>query len=71
MWDGSIPHFEALGGTLYAVAKAPIERVAAFADEHGCRNIRPLSAARSNQPTCSNFDSKQPGCPGLCCANFF
>ena len=45
MWEGTIPHFEGLGGALYAVAKAPIERVATFAGEHGWRNIRLLSAA--------------------------
>jgi len=30
MWEGTMPHFEGLGGNLAVVAKAPIERVAAF-----------------------------------------
>jgi predicted dithiol-disulfide oxidoreductase (DUF899 family) len=45
MWEGTMPHLEGLGGALYAVAKAPIERVDAFARDHGWRNIRLLSAA--------------------------
>ena len=48
MWEGAIPHFEGLGGALYAVAKAPIERVDAFASDRGWRNIRLLSAAESS-----------------------
>jgi predicted dithiol-disulfide oxidoreductase (DUF899 family) len=48
MWEGTMPHFEGLGGALYAVTKAPIGRVAAFARGHGWRNIRLLSAAGSN-----------------------
>src|SRR5262245_27476191 len=31
MWEGTMPHFEGLGGNLSVVAKAPIEQVAAFA----------------------------------------
>ena len=30
MWEGTMPHFEGLGGNLVIVAKAPIERLAAF-----------------------------------------
>jgi predicted dithiol-disulfide oxidoreductase (DUF899 family) len=48
MWEGTMPHFEGLGGALYAVAKAPIERVDAFARDRGWRNIRLLSAAKSS-----------------------
>ena len=45
MWDGTMPHFEGLGGNLAVVAKAPIERVAAFAREKEWRHTRLLSAA--------------------------
>jgi predicted dithiol-disulfide oxidoreductase (DUF899 family) len=45
MWDGTMPHFEGLGGNLAVVAKAPIERVAAFARDKGWKHIRLLSAA--------------------------
>src|SRR5215217_7757641 len=31
MWEGTIPHFQALGGNLVIVAKAPIQQVVAFA----------------------------------------
>ena len=48
MWEGTMPHFEGLGGALFAVAKAPIDRVGAFARDHGWRNIRLLSAARTS-----------------------
>jgi predicted dithiol-disulfide oxidoreductase (DUF899 family) len=44
-WDGAMPHFEGLGGNLAIVARAPIERVAAFARERGWRHTRLLSAA--------------------------
>jgi predicted dithiol-disulfide oxidoreductase (DUF899 family) len=30
MWEGTMPHFEGLGGNLAVLAKAPIERVAAL-----------------------------------------
>src|SRR5262249_42568006 len=42
------PHFEGLGGNLAVVAKAPIERVAAFARDRGWKHIRLLSAANSS-----------------------
>ena len=45
MWEGAMPHFEGLGGKLVIVAKAPIERVAAFARERGWRHARLVSAA--------------------------
>lgn len=45
MWEGTVPHFEGLGGNLAVVAKAPIERIAAFARDKGWKNIRLLSAA--------------------------
>ncbi|MEU0505127.1 DUF899 family protein [Nocardia sp. NPDC005998] len=47
-WDGTTPHFDDLGGNLAIVAKAPIERVAAFAQDRGWRNTRLLSAAHCN-----------------------
>jgi predicted dithiol-disulfide oxidoreductase (DUF899 family) len=45
MWDGTIPHFEGLGGRLAIVARAPIERVMAFARDKGWKHLRLLSAA--------------------------
>ena len=47
MWEGTVPHFEGLGGNLAVVAKAPIERVAAFARDKGWKHIRLLSAANN------------------------
>jgi predicted dithiol-disulfide oxidoreductase (DUF899 family) len=46
-WDGAVPHVEGLGANIAAVAKAPIERVAAFAEHHGWRHLKLLSAANS------------------------
>src|SRR5918992_1812865 len=48
MWEGTMPHFEGLGGNLAVVAKAPIERVAAFARDRGWKHIRLLSAAHNS-----------------------
>ncbi len=48
MWEGTMPHFEGLGGRLAIVAKAPIERVAAFAREKGWQHTRLLSAAHNS-----------------------
>lgn len=48
MWERAMPHFEGLGGNLAAVAKAPIERVAAFAHDRGWKNLHLLSAAHNN-----------------------
>jgi predicted dithiol-disulfide oxidoreductase (DUF899 family) len=45
MWEGTMPHFEGLGGNLAVVAQAPIERVAAFARDKGWKHPRLLSAA--------------------------
>jgi predicted dithiol-disulfide oxidoreductase (DUF899 family) len=45
MWEGSMPHFEGLGGNLVIVAKAPIQKVAAFARERGWKHARLLSAS--------------------------
>lgn len=45
MWEGTLPHFEGLGGNLVVVAKAPIEKVAAFARDKGWENVRLLSAS--------------------------
>ena len=47
MWEGTMPHFEGLGGNLVVVARAPIERVAAFARDKGWSNTRLLSAAHN------------------------
>jgi predicted dithiol-disulfide oxidoreductase (DUF899 family) len=46
-WDGAVPHVEGLGANIAAVAKAPIERVAAFAAHHGWRHLKLLSAANN------------------------
>src|SRR5262245_3319919 len=43
-WEGAVPHVEGLGVNIAAVAKAPIERVAAFAAHRGWRNLKLLSA---------------------------
>jgi predicted dithiol-disulfide oxidoreductase (DUF899 family) len=48
MWEGAMPHFEGLGGNLAVVAKAPIQRVAAFARERGWKHTRLLSAANNS-----------------------
>jgi predicted dithiol-disulfide oxidoreductase (DUF899 family) len=45
MWDGTMPHFEGLGGNLVVVARAPIARVAAFARDRGWQHTRLVSAA--------------------------
>jgi predicted dithiol-disulfide oxidoreductase (DUF899 family) len=47
-WEGAVPHVEGLGVNIAAVAKAPIERVAAFAAHRGWRNLKLLSAANSS-----------------------
>ena len=48
MWEGTMPHFEGLGGNLAIVAKAPIERVAAFARDKGWKYVKFLSAANTS-----------------------
>jgi predicted dithiol-disulfide oxidoreductase (DUF899 family) len=48
MWDGGLAHFEGLGGNLVVVAKAPIERVAAFARDKGWKHVRLLSASNNS-----------------------
>jgi predicted dithiol-disulfide oxidoreductase (DUF899 family) len=48
MWEGTMPHFEGLGGNLMVVARAPIERVTAFARDKGWKNVRLLSAAHNS-----------------------
>ena len=45
MWEGTMPHFEGLGGNLVIVARASIEQVAAFARDKGWKHTRLLSAA--------------------------
>jgi predicted dithiol-disulfide oxidoreductase (DUF899 family) len=47
-WDGAVPHVEGLGASIVAVAKAPIERVAAFRAHHGWRHLKVVSAAESS-----------------------
>ena len=47
MWDGTMPHFEGLGGNLVVVARAPIARVAAFARDKGWKHTRLVSAANN------------------------
>jgi predicted dithiol-disulfide oxidoreductase (DUF899 family) len=47
-WEGAVPHVEGLGANIAAVAKAPIERVAAFAAHRGWRNLKMLSAANNS-----------------------
>jgi predicted dithiol-disulfide oxidoreductase (DUF899 family) len=46
-WEGTVPHFEGLGGNLVVVARAPIERVAAFARHKGWKHLRLLSATNN------------------------
>lgn len=47
-WEGAVPHVEGLGVNIAAVAKAPIERVAAFAADRGWRHLKLLSAANNS-----------------------
>ena len=47
-WEGAVPHLEGLGANIAAVAKAPIERVAAFAAHRGWRHLKLLSAASNS-----------------------
>jgi predicted dithiol-disulfide oxidoreductase (DUF899 family) len=48
-WEGAVPHVEGLGVNIAAVAKAPIERVAAFATHRGWRHLKLLSAANNSR----------------------
>lgn len=48
MWEGTLPHFEGLGGKLAVVAKAPIETLQAFARDKGWRHTRLYSAANNS-----------------------
>lgn len=47
-WEGAVPHVQGLGASVVAVAKAPIERVAAFAAHRGWRHLKLVSAAHNN-----------------------
>ncbi len=47
-WEGAVPHVDGLGANIAAVAKAPIEQVAAFAAHRGWRNLKLLSAANNS-----------------------
>jgi predicted dithiol-disulfide oxidoreductase (DUF899 family) len=46
--DGAAKHLEAGGVNFVVIAKAPLERVIAFAKERGWRNLRLLSSAGNN-----------------------
>lgn len=46
--DAAIPHLEAAGVNFAAVAKAPLDRVVAFARDRGWDHLRVLSAAGSS-----------------------
>jgi predicted dithiol-disulfide oxidoreductase (DUF899 family) len=46
--DGTAKHVEDGGVNLAVIAKAPIERIGAFAKDRGWRNLRMLSAAGNN-----------------------
>src|ERR687895_402322 len=48
MWEGTMPHFEGLGGNLVIAARAAVEEVATFAREKGWKHTRLVSAARNN-----------------------
>jgi predicted dithiol-disulfide oxidoreductase (DUF899 family) len=45
MWEGTMPHFEGLGGNLVIVAKAPIATLMAFAKDKGWKHARLVSAS--------------------------
>jgi predicted dithiol-disulfide oxidoreductase (DUF899 family) len=47
MWDGTMPHFEGLGGNLVVVARAPLARATAFARDKGWKHTRLVSAANN------------------------
>ena len=48
MWEGTMPHFEGLGGNLVVAARATVDEVATFAREKGWKHTRLVSAARSS-----------------------
>ncbi len=48
IWEGTMPHFEGLGGNLVIAARAAVEEVATFAREKGWKHTRLVSAARNN-----------------------
>ena len=48
MWEGTMAHFEGLGGNLVIVARAPIEQVTAFARDKGWKHLRFVSARRNS-----------------------
>src|SRR5690242_19685042 len=48
MWEGTMPHFEGLGGNLVIVARAPIDKVAAFARDKGWKHVRLLSGSANS-----------------------
>jgi predicted dithiol-disulfide oxidoreductase (DUF899 family) len=46
--DGAVKHVEGAGFNFAVIAKAPLDRLTAFAKERGWRNLRLLSAAGNN-----------------------
>lgn len=48
MWEGTMPHFEGLGGNLVVVADAPIKQLSAFGRDKGWKHVQLLSAAGSS-----------------------
>lgn len=48
MWEGTMPHFQGLGGNLAIVARAPIRQVTAFARDKGWKHVKLLSAANTS-----------------------
>jgi predicted dithiol-disulfide oxidoreductase (DUF899 family) len=48
MWEGTMPHFEGLGGNLVIVARAPIAKLMAFASDKGWKHVRLVSASANS-----------------------
>src|SRR5215831_12048886 len=68
-WEGAVPHVEGLGANIAAVAKAPIERIAAFAADRGWRNLKLLSAANNSfKRDYHGEDEEASRCPSSPCS---
>jgi predicted dithiol-disulfide oxidoreductase (DUF899 family) len=67
-WEGAVPHVEGLGANVAAVAKAPIERVAAFAAHRGWRNLKLLSAANNSFKRDYHGEDEQGQQVPICCS---
>ena len=64
MWEGTMLHFEGLGGNLVVVAKAPIGQVAAFAQDKDWKHIRFVSAANNSSASTMGETTRPAGrCP--------